>query len=89
MKENAVEDHLVLRVRQLGGKCYKWAPEGVRHVMDRLCFLPQGRLVLVETKRPGESLRPGQVRRRNELLRLGHEAVMLDTKEKIDDYFGF
>ncbi len=53
MRETIVENRLVRGIREMGGLCRKYTSPGQRGVPDRLCFLPGGRLVLVELKAPG------------------------------------
>lgn len=53
MRETVVERALVQAVRQKGGICWKWVCPSMTGVPDRICIFPGGRVVFVETKRPG------------------------------------
>jgi len=84
MLERDVEDYLVKKVLQLGGKAYKWSSMSNRAVPDRICCLPQGRIKLVECKAPGKQPSPLQLKVIQYLRSLGNEVFVVDTKEKVD-----
>lgn len=50
MRERAIETYLSERVRQAGGRAYKWSSPGRRGVPDRLVLMPGGRCYGVELK---------------------------------------
>lgn len=50
--EIEVENYLVEQVEARGGRAFKFIVAKVRGIPDRICFLPVGVLLLVETKRP-------------------------------------
>ena len=50
--EKEIEKKLIDKVRARGGYCLKWVCPGWSGVPDRICLLPGGRVVFVETKRP-------------------------------------
>ena len=84
MLERDIEDYLVKKVAQLGGKAYKWSSMSNRAVPDRLCCLPQGRIKMVECKAPGRTFSPLQAKVARYLRSLGHEVLLVDTKEKVN-----
>ena len=45
-------------IKSLGGKAYKWVSPGVP---DRIAILPGGRIIFIEVKRPGLSIRQKKV----------------------------
>lgn len=49
---------------------------------DQLVFLRTGRVVFVEMKRPGETLRPNQVSRVKKLRKYGFEVHVIEENEK-------
>ena len=74
-----IEDYFVRKVRQAGGRAYKFGQNGLP---DRICVFPQGKVFFVELKRPGERPRPLQINRQKELMRLGAVVVpYIDTKK--------
>lgn len=84
MRESAVEKHLVERVRELGGRAYKFVSPGRRNVPDRLVLLPGGRAFFVETKAPRKDLRSGQARERRRLEKLGFVVEVAKTREEVN-----
>lgn len=88
MREKAVEQHLVQRVKAAGGQCYKWASPGIRGVPDRLVVLPFGRVIAVEVKAPGKRPTALQERALAQLQGLGVAATWVDSKEAVDSLLG-
>ncbi len=80
--EDAVENHLVRRVKALRGECPKLY---VRRWPDRAVYLPGGVHALCETKRPkGGRYQPGQLRQHARLRKLGHLVYVCHTKALVD-----
>lgn len=50
--EKTIERALIRMVQRHDGKCLKWVCPGWLGVPDRICLLPGGRIIFVETKRP-------------------------------------
>lgn len=88
MRESVIEYYLVRTVHKLGGEALKFESPGRRHVNDRLCILPGGKVWFIELKQPGAKPRMGQVRFHARLNELGCYWAVLDTKEKIDQWAG-
>ena len=85
MLEWMVEQYFVNRVRKAGGRAYKLKFLSVAGAPDRLVFLPNGRMHLVELKRPkGGRLEPRQGRLHRLLAELGSPVILLHTKEQVD-----
>lgn len=53
--EKDIEKALTRMVGRHGGKCPKWVSPGWAGVPDRICLLPGGLIIFVETKRPRSS----------------------------------
>ena len=85
MLERDVERHLVKRVAELGGRCFKWT-SGHSGVPDRIAILPGGRVAFIELKRPGQKPRPLQQAMLNILNGLGCKTACLDTREAVDAF---
>lgn len=83
MQEKDIEKYLVKRVKEMGGKAYKWVSPGNDGVPDRIVFF-QGMTVLVELKAPGKKPTPLQIAKHKELAKLGQKVLVLDSKESVD-----
>ena len=79
--EKEIEQTLKRKVEAKGGLCLKFISPGWDGAPDRICLWPGGRVSFYEVKRPGESPRPLQVRRLEQLRRLGFKAEVIDSKE--------
>ncbi len=83
MLERAVERRLVLEAKRRGGLALKFVSPGTDGVPDRIVLLPRGKLAFVELKAPGKTLRPLQVRRKEQLEALGFSVYCVDGVEQI------
>lgn len=93
MRESKIEAYLRREVMKRGGRCLKFVSPGRRGVPDRIVQWPEGRLPArthyVETKAPGEKLKPHQARERRWLVKNGFFHFTLDTKAKVDNYIAW
>lgn len=79
--ESPIEGWVVTEAEStLGLTSIKLNLRGNRAWPDRLFFVPGGRPVLIEFKRPGDDLRPLQVHRRNQLTRWGYDVFSTDDR---------
>lgn len=85
MRERAIEEKLRIGSQKRGGLAMKFVSPGLVGVPDRIVVLPQGRIGFVELKAPGEKPRKIQVRRMEQLRKLGFPVYVLDDKEKIGE----
>lgn len=87
MLEKTVEEYLVKRVKEIGGKAPKWVSPGNTGVPDRIILLPGGKTYFVECKRPkGSKTSARQKLWRRYLEELGHNVRSTYTKEEVDDF---
>jgi hypothetical protein len=82
--EKDVEKYFNQEVAKLGGKSYKWVSVNNRAVPDRIVFLPEGLLKIVEFKAPGKRPTPLQEKVHKYMRSLGHEVFVVDSKFKVD-----
>ena len=93
MRESDIEDHLVKRVRELGGEVRKVKWIGRVGAPDRLVMLPfearAGRTadftIWVELKAPGEKARPSQVREHERMRAMGQRVLVIDSIEGVEE----
>lgn len=83
--ESTIENYLVNRVEALGGFTLKTDRVDGRRFVDRTCFLPGGRTLIIECKRPKGGRRQAlQIWNINRLRDMGHEAYFVKTREEVD-----
>lgn len=83
MLESSFEKTVCKCIKQCGGRAFKWVSPGCSGVPDRICILPEGRVIFIEVKRPGEKdgLRPRQRKIIDVLRSLGCTVWRVDNKE--------
>ena len=86
MRENVIEGYLRDKVREAGGKAYKFVSPGQAGVPDRLIVFPGGGLFFRELKAPGGKPTALQVKQLNYLASMGFNVGIIDSKEKVDDF---
>ena len=79
IREKAIERKLIAAVRKRGGLALKLVSPGYAGLPDRLVLLPGGHLAFVEVKAPGKQPRPLQLRRHEQLRRLGFRVYVLGS----------
>mgnify|MGYP003643100429 FL=1 len=75
------------RAKEAGGLAIKWVSPSMSGVPDRIVFLPRGKIIFVELKRPGEMPTPLQDRIIEMLRGLGADVRVVDSMEKVDEIF--
>lgn len=83
MREKEVERRLVEAVRRRGGIAPKLVSPGYDGMPDRLVLMDGGRMAFVELKAPGKLPRKLQMKRMDELKRLGYLVKVVDSVDKI------
>lgn len=85
MRESKLEQKLKRNIEsRKWGRCMKFVSPGANGVPDRIVFLRDGRTLLVEVKRPGETLRALQQKQKKEFEAFGHEVFVLDSEAKLE-----
>ena len=85
MLEKDVETKLVQTVRMMCGQAWKFVSPGMAGVPDRIVLMPGGKMAFVEVKKPGEKMRPLQLRRKRQIENLGFKVYCLDDPEKVEE----
>ena len=83
MREKVIEQQLVEAVKNAGGMCPKFVSPGFDGRPDRMVLLPGSRAAFVEVKSPGKKPRPLQLKRHDQLRRLGFQVYVLDRADQI------
>lgn len=85
LSEKNVESYLRIKVRQMGGKAYKFVSPGNAGVPDRLVVIPGCEMFFVELKATGGKTTKLQDARIAELDRLGQTVFIADSREGVDE----
>ena len=83
MREKVIEQQLVEAVKNAGGLCPKFVSPGFDGMPDRIVLLPGSKAAFVEDKTPGKKPRPLQLKRHDQLRRLGFQVYVLDRADQI------
>jgi hypothetical protein len=86
MREKAIEAHLQKRVKELGGRAYKFESPGNAGVPDRIVLLPGGKVFFIEMKAPGKKSTVLQQKQQTRIKNLGNQVLVIDTKEGVDQF---
>jgi RecB family exonuclease len=85
MRESAVEDYLVERVKQMHGVAEKTISPSARGFFDRIVVLPGGRVIFVEVKKPkGSTVSRHQKKRHRTYQALGAEVAVVKSLADVD-----
>lgn len=85
MREKAIEQKLVTRVKHMGGIAPKFVSPGFDGMPDRIVLLPFRKIGFVEVKAMGVKPRPLQLARHRIFQKLGFQVYVLDEEKQIDD----
>ena len=86
MREATVERYLRERVKEEGGVAIKLNTKSGRGWPDRIVMLPGGRLAFVEVRASGRKATKLQQLRIDQINALGLHALVIDSKEAVDDF---
>jgi hypothetical protein len=82
MLEKTIEAKFIKEANKRGCQCLKLNVMGRRSWPDRLVLIPGGRFVMIEFKRPGGVLSPGQEALHEDLLKMGHRVFVCYSAEE-------
>lgn len=83
MREKEIEQKLVAAVKQKGGLALKLISPSLSGIPDRLILMTGGRLAFVELKAPNKKPRPLQLKRIEQLKKLGFRVFIIDVPQQI------
>ena len=86
MKKRAIERYLANKVKQLGGKSFKFVSPGNAGVPDRIVIIPGGHIFFIELKAPGKKPRKLQQVVIKQLKQLGCNVLTIDSKEQVNRF---
>ena len=84
MRESKIEKSLKNKVQNMGGIALKFVSPGIAGVPDRIVLIPNGKVVFVELKAPGKTMRPIQLKRKSQLEYLGFKVYLIDSLQGVD-----
>ena len=84
LSEKEIEHKFVEAVKRMGGLAPKFVSPGLNGVPDRIVLLPNGKMAFVELKALGQKMRKLQVRRKEQLERLGFKVYCVEQVEQIE-----
>ena len=83
MREYVIEDAFRNEVVRRGGLALKFTSQTMNGLPDRLVLLLGGKTAFVELKAPGKTMRPLQIKRKEQLEALGFPVFCVDRFEQI------
>lgn len=83
MREKNIEHKLVTETVRRRGVALKFVSPGCIGVPDRIVMLPDGKMGFVELKAPEKTPRPIQVRRIQQIRKMGFKVFVVDSMEQI------
>ena len=83
MREYVIEDAFRNEVTRRGGLALKFTSQTMNGLPDRLVLLLGGKTAFVELKAPGKTMRPLQIKRKEQLEALGFPVFCVDRFEQI------
>lgn len=86
MLEKDIERLLVRRVKEMGGKAYKFVSPGNAGVPDRIVILPTGHVIFIELKTDTGSLTKLQKIQIKKLLKLNQQVFILYGKSEVERF---
>ena len=84
--EKRLETRLKREAERLNGMYLKFTPQGTNGMPDRLILFPVNLLYFTEIRAPGKKLRPLQVKRKQQLERMGFKVYVIDSFKAIEDF---
>lgn len=83
--EKTLERKLGKEIKKIGGWCIKFVPLHISGLPDRICLLPEGRVVFVELKTTGDNTSKIQKLIHRRLLKIGFPVYVIESSPEIDD----
>lgn len=85
MREKIIEEYLRDKVKESGGRAYKFVSPGNTGVPDRMVLLPGGKIIFVELKAPGKKPTALQIMQHKRIKDLGFEVLVIDNKSGVEE----
>ncbi|MFD1203573.1 VRR-NUC domain-containing protein [Sporosarcina contaminans] len=85
MLESYLEKKFAEAIKKTGSLPLKFTSPGMAGVPDRIVLIPGGKVVFAELKKPGEKLRPLQLKRKKDLEALGFQVEVVDSIDRIKE----
>lgn len=82
--EKFLENKLRQDTEALGGYCFKFVPQFISGLPDRICMFPGGRIVFVELKTTNQKPRKLQLLWHKRFKNIGFRVEIIDTSVQIE-----
>lgn len=86
MEERKIENKLRNEIKKISGLALKFISPGMSGVPDRIVMLPEGKVIFVELKAPGERMRKLQLLRKKQFEMLGFKVLCIDSVEGVNNF---
>ena len=87
IRERDIEKAFSREARKRGVLCWKFVSPGVSGVPDRILVGDDASVVFIEFKRPGEKLRPLQLRICQKLVDRGLSVIVIDSLDAVSCFW--
>lgn len=84
--EKVVERKLTEAIKNLGGLSIKLLSDYIIGLPDRLCLLPNQKVIFVELKTTGQKPRKIQIYMHNKLRQLGFRVEVIDSLSRLNEF---
>lgn len=85
MLESYLEKKFAEAIKKTGSLPLKFTSPAMAGVPDRIVLIPGGKVIFAELKKPGEKLRPLQLKRKKDFEALGFQVEVVDSIKRIEE----
>lgn len=86
IRERWVESYLVKRIKEVGGKAYKFNSLTCKGVADRLVLLPNGKIFFIELKSSAGKQTQLQKVFEQDVTKLGQKYLIINSRDSVNEF---